>query len=181
MTRLSRHRFRSNEVRLWLSRIAYNLGNQWRLLVLPSKIEKLWLSILQPRLVKTGGRLIQHQRSPEQPAWGTAPRPVGRRPRSQEILPQYFSSVKPSPQAPSLGSPDGYARRVVWLRAHTPPVPWVTTEGIRPHTGDSGVAPCRVGSQAGPAWGQVWVPDPPTRRRSGSNPYLTIMRPVRMG
>jgi hypothetical protein len=29
-TRLSSHRFRSNEVRLWLSLIAYNLGNLWR-------------------------------------------------------------------------------------------------------------------------------------------------------
>jgi len=35
MTRLSCHRFRSNEVRLWLSLIAYNLGNLWRRLVLP--------------------------------------------------------------------------------------------------------------------------------------------------
>jgi hypothetical protein len=30
MIRLSCHRFRSNEVRLWLSVIAYNLGNLWR-------------------------------------------------------------------------------------------------------------------------------------------------------
>jgi Transposase DDE domain group 1 len=30
MTRLSCHRFRSNEVRLWLSVPAYNLGNLWR-------------------------------------------------------------------------------------------------------------------------------------------------------
>ena len=30
MTQLSCHRFRSNEVRLWLSVIAYNLGNLWR-------------------------------------------------------------------------------------------------------------------------------------------------------
>ena len=31
MTRLSCHRLRSNnEVRLWLSAIAYNLGNLWR-------------------------------------------------------------------------------------------------------------------------------------------------------
>ena len=30
MTRLSCHLFRSNEVRLWLSVIAYNLGNLWR-------------------------------------------------------------------------------------------------------------------------------------------------------
>jgi hypothetical protein len=36
MTRLSCHRFRSNEVRLWLSVIAYNLGNLWRRLVLPN-------------------------------------------------------------------------------------------------------------------------------------------------
>ena len=40
MTRLSCHRFRSNEVRLWLSLIAYNLGNLWRRLVLPRRIEK---------------------------------------------------------------------------------------------------------------------------------------------
>jgi Transposase DDE domain group 1 len=30
MTRLSCHRFNANEVRLWLSVIAYNLGNLWR-------------------------------------------------------------------------------------------------------------------------------------------------------
>ena len=41
MTRLSCHRFRSNEVRLWLSVIAYNLGNLWRRLVLPKRIEQL--------------------------------------------------------------------------------------------------------------------------------------------
>jgi len=39
MTRLSCHRFRSNEVRLWLSVLAYNLGNLWRRLALPKKIE----------------------------------------------------------------------------------------------------------------------------------------------
>ena len=30
MTRLSCHHFRSNEARLWLSVLAYNLGNLWR-------------------------------------------------------------------------------------------------------------------------------------------------------
>ena len=30
MTRLSCHKFRSNEVRLWLTILAYNLGNLWR-------------------------------------------------------------------------------------------------------------------------------------------------------
>jgi hypothetical protein len=62
MTRLSCHRFRSNEVRLWLSVIAYNLGNLWRRLVLPRRIEKWSLTSLQQRLVKTGGRLIKHAR-----------------------------------------------------------------------------------------------------------------------
>ncbi len=62
MTRLSCHRFRSNEVRLWLSLIAYNLGNLWRRLVLPKKIENWSLTSLQERLVKTGGRLIKHAR-----------------------------------------------------------------------------------------------------------------------
>jgi len=62
MTRLSCHRFRSNEVRLWLSLIAYNLGNLWRRLVLPRKIDGWSLTSLQQRLVKTGGRLIKHAR-----------------------------------------------------------------------------------------------------------------------
>ena len=51
MTRLSCHRFRSNEVRLWLSVVAYNLGNLWRRLVLPRRIDKWSLTSLQQRLV----------------------------------------------------------------------------------------------------------------------------------
>ena len=39
MTRLSCHRFRSNQVRLALSLLAYNLGNLWRELALPQRIE----------------------------------------------------------------------------------------------------------------------------------------------
>ena len=62
MTRLSCHRFRANEVRLQLSVIAYNLGNLWRRLVLPKKIENWSLTSLQQRLVKTGGRLVKHAR-----------------------------------------------------------------------------------------------------------------------
>ncbi len=62
MTRLSCHRFRSNEVRLWLSVIAYNLGNLWRRLVLPKGIGTWSLTSLQQRLVKTGGRLVKHAR-----------------------------------------------------------------------------------------------------------------------
>jgi hypothetical protein len=62
LTRLSCHRFRANEVRLWLSVIAYNLGNLWRRLALPAPIGRWSLTSLQQRLVKTGGRLIQHAR-----------------------------------------------------------------------------------------------------------------------
>jgi hypothetical protein len=62
MTRLSCHRFRSNEVRLWLSVIAYNLGNLWRRMVLPNRIGDWSLTSLQQRLVKTGGRLVKHAR-----------------------------------------------------------------------------------------------------------------------
>jgi len=62
MTRLSCHRFRANQVRLWLSVIAYNLGNLWRRLALPKEIGHWSLTSLQQRLVKTGGRLIEHAR-----------------------------------------------------------------------------------------------------------------------
>jgi hypothetical protein len=62
MTRLSCRRFRSNQVRLALSLLAYNLGNLWRRLVLPHRIEKWSLTSLQQRLVKTGGRLVKHAR-----------------------------------------------------------------------------------------------------------------------
>jgi hypothetical protein len=39
MTTLSCHRFKGNEVRLWLSILAYNLGNLWRRPTLPGGIE----------------------------------------------------------------------------------------------------------------------------------------------
>jgi hypothetical protein len=47
-------RFRANEVRLQLSVLAYNLGNLWRRLVLPKRIDSWSLTSLQQRLVKTG-------------------------------------------------------------------------------------------------------------------------------
>jgi Transposase DDE domain group 1 len=61
-TRLSCHRFRANEVRLQLSVLAYNLGNLWRRLLLPRRIDSWSLTSLQQRLVKTGGRLVKHAR-----------------------------------------------------------------------------------------------------------------------
>ena len=62
MTRLSSHRFCSNQVRLALSLLAYNLGNLWRRLALPKRIENWSLTSLQQRLVKTCGRLVRHAR-----------------------------------------------------------------------------------------------------------------------
>jgi hypothetical protein len=62
MSRLSCHRFQANQVRLWLSLIAYNLGNLWRRLALPREIGNWSLTSLQQRLMKTGGRLIKHAR-----------------------------------------------------------------------------------------------------------------------
>ena len=38
-TRLSCHRSRANEARLQLSVLAYNLGNLWRRLMLPQRID----------------------------------------------------------------------------------------------------------------------------------------------
>jgi len=49
-------------VRLWLSVLAYNLGNLWRWLTLPTRIGNWSLTSLQQRLVKTGGRLVKHTR-----------------------------------------------------------------------------------------------------------------------
>jgi len=42
--------------------LAYNLGNLWRRLVLPTRIDTWSLTSLQQRLVKTGGRLLKHAR-----------------------------------------------------------------------------------------------------------------------
>ncbi len=40
----------------------YNLGNLWRRLGLPKRIDTWSLTSLQQRLVKTGGRLVKHAR-----------------------------------------------------------------------------------------------------------------------
>ena len=53
---------RNPGLQLWLSLIAYNLGNLWRRLALPTQVGNWSLTSLQQRLVKTGGRLIQHAR-----------------------------------------------------------------------------------------------------------------------
>jgi hypothetical protein len=45
-----------------LGLLAYNLGNLWRRLAPPGRIENWSLTRLQQRRVKTGGRLVQHAR-----------------------------------------------------------------------------------------------------------------------
>ena len=62
MTRFSSHHFCSNQLRLALSLLAYNLGNLCRGLTLPRPIQQGSLTSLQQRLVKTGGRLVRHAR-----------------------------------------------------------------------------------------------------------------------
>ena len=61
-TRLLCPRFRAKEARLPLSLLAYNLGNLWRRLVLPKRIDAWSLTSLQQQIVKTGGRQLKHAR-----------------------------------------------------------------------------------------------------------------------
>ena len=56
MMRLGCDKFRSNEVRLRLTIIAYNLGNLWQRLVLPQRTGNWALTSLERRLVNTGDR-----------------------------------------------------------------------------------------------------------------------------
>jgi hypothetical protein len=48
------------DARLPLSVLAYNLGNLWRRLGLPKRIDSWSLTSVQQRLVKTGERLVTH-------------------------------------------------------------------------------------------------------------------------
>jgi hypothetical protein len=61
MARLSCHHFWSDEVRLWLSVLAYNLGSLWRL-VQPKRIDAWSLASLLQGLVTTVGRRVKHTR-----------------------------------------------------------------------------------------------------------------------
>jgi hypothetical protein len=51
---------KTDEVRLWLSVIAYKLGNLWRRLYHPKSVEGWSFTSLQQRLVKTGGRRLKY-------------------------------------------------------------------------------------------------------------------------
>ena len=61
-TRLSCSRFISNQVRLALFVLAYNLGNFLRRFALPSKISHWSLRSVQIKLIKIGARIIHHAR-----------------------------------------------------------------------------------------------------------------------
>jgi len=62
-TRLSCKRFVSNQVRLGLFVLAYNLGNFLRRLVLPRKIKHWSLRSLLVKLIKIGAKVVRHSRS----------------------------------------------------------------------------------------------------------------------
>jgi len=63
MAQVNCHRFRSKEVRLWLSVLACNLANLWRRWAVPSRIDNGSLTSLQQPRVKTDGRLVKDARS----------------------------------------------------------------------------------------------------------------------
>ncbi|MFC1560904.1 transposase [Candidatus Latescibacterota bacterium] len=59
-TRLSCKRFVSNQVRLWLFVLAYNLGNFLRRLVFPGKIKQWSLRSLLVKFIKIGAKIVRH-------------------------------------------------------------------------------------------------------------------------
>ena len=61
-TRLSCYRFLSNQVRLQLFALAYNLGNFLRRLALPQGIRHWSLTTLREKLIKIGAKFVQHAR-----------------------------------------------------------------------------------------------------------------------
>ncbi|MFH1892477.1 MAG: transposase [Candidatus Zixiibacteriota bacterium] len=61
-TRLSCKHFVSNQVRLWLFVLAYNLGNFLRRLVLPRKVKHWSLRSLLLKLIKIEAEVVRHSR-----------------------------------------------------------------------------------------------------------------------
>ncbi len=61
-TRLSCKNFVSNQVRLALFVLAYNLGNFLRRLVLPREIKHWSLRTLLTKLIKIGAKVVRHSR-----------------------------------------------------------------------------------------------------------------------
>ncbi len=63
-TRLSCHKFVANQMRLLLFIFAYNLANFVRRLGLPESNKTWSMTSVQTKLIKTGGRIVRHARSP---------------------------------------------------------------------------------------------------------------------
>ena len=61
-TRLSCHDFTTNQVRLQLFSLAYNLGNFLRRLALPRSVKHWSLTTLRDRLIKIGAKVVRHAR-----------------------------------------------------------------------------------------------------------------------
>jgi hypothetical protein len=61
-TRLSCKHFLSNQVRLGLFVLAYNLGNFLRRLVLPGKVKHWSLQSLLVKLIMIGAKVLKHSR-----------------------------------------------------------------------------------------------------------------------
>ena len=61
-TRIFRHGFRNNEVRLQLHALAYNLGNVLRTLALPEAVAHSSLTTLREKLIKIGAKVVRHGR-----------------------------------------------------------------------------------------------------------------------
>ncbi len=61
-TRLSCTRFASNQVRLALFVLAYNMGNFLRRFVLSSEVSYWSLSSIQLKLIKIGAKVVSHSR-----------------------------------------------------------------------------------------------------------------------
>jgi hypothetical protein len=61
-TRLSRHVFRHNAVRLQLHALAYNLADFPRTLALPDEVDQWSLTTLREKLIKIGARTVRHGR-----------------------------------------------------------------------------------------------------------------------
>jgi len=61
-TRLSCSRFSSNQVRLALFVLAYNLGNFMRRFALPKEVSHWSLTSIQLKLIKIGAKIISHSR-----------------------------------------------------------------------------------------------------------------------
>ena len=61
-TKLSRHDFIDNQVRLQMFVLAYNLGNFLRRLALPKKIKDWSFRTLQVKLIKIGAKVVKRSR-----------------------------------------------------------------------------------------------------------------------